>query len=414
MSTSLTEIMRKHGTDKASDHHNYSQYYSALFDPIREEKLNLLEIGIGTMNPNIPSSMIGTPWKYVPGSSLRAWEEYFPNANIYGCDIDKDILFQKGRISTFYVDQTNPDSIREKICETPITFDIIIDDGLHHFPTNWAMLKQIFSKLNPGGIYVIEDILNFDSKILEEDFVRENKGTFDYIKIPNPKNTADNNVLVVRKSVQRDLVIITSAINVPKPERSVFHVQDRFSQTLKTISSVRKHLPNSLIYLVEVSELALDMLSDLREKCDLVLICGKDERTQYYSRIAKSFGEVCMLQIAIEKIPDCVNVIYKLSGRYYLSDDFKVENMRRDKYNFLCTYAEANATNVYQTTFYSFPKTKLEDYKRALGDTIEMMYAHSMDIERALYETIRGEDVNRVEKLGCKGWYSVNGREYEC
>ena len=48
-----------------------------------------------------------------PGASLKMWRDYFPNAMIFGADIDKDILFNDQRITTFYVDQLNSDSIKE-------------------------------------------------------------------------------------------------------------------------------------------------------------------------------------------------------------------------------------------------------------------------------------------------------------
>jgi hypothetical protein len=36
------------------------------------------------------------------GGSLRAFREFFPNARIIGLDIDREALFQEGRISTFF------------------------------------------------------------------------------------------------------------------------------------------------------------------------------------------------------------------------------------------------------------------------------------------------------------------------
>ena len=47
-----------------------------------------------------------------PGASLRVWRDYFPNAIIYGADIDKDILFAEERIKTFYIDQLDPVAIK--------------------------------------------------------------------------------------------------------------------------------------------------------------------------------------------------------------------------------------------------------------------------------------------------------------
>ena len=75
-----------------------------------------------------------------------------------------------------------------------VMFDIIIDDGLHHFPTNYSMLRVLYDKLNEGGYYIIEDILNYD-KNLVTDF-RHNR---QYITLPNPKNRVDNNLFIVWK-----------------------------------------------------------------------------------------------------------------------------------------------------------------------------------------------------------------------
>lgn len=196
----LTQIMNKYGSDKGgrdSGHHNYTEYYDKLFLPLRYEKMNVLEIGIGTMDPAIPSSMIGTPGGYTPGASLRGWRDYFENAQIYGCDIDPKILFQDERITTFHLDQTNSLSLKQNILDVNRMYDIIIDDGLHDFPVNWQVLKTIFPKLKENGVYVIEDIVNFDPEIIKDPFLK--KIEFQYLEIPNPKNTADNNIFIARQ-----------------------------------------------------------------------------------------------------------------------------------------------------------------------------------------------------------------------
>lgn len=80
--SSLTEIMNRNGSDKGSGHHNYTNYYEKLFGHLRECKIDVLEIGIGSNNKNIPSNMSGTPGGYKPGASLRGWKEYFSLAHI--------------------------------------------------------------------------------------------------------------------------------------------------------------------------------------------------------------------------------------------------------------------------------------------------------------------------------------------
>ena len=192
----LTSIMNKYNSDKGNGHHNYTLYYDKLFSPLRDHSINLLEIGIGSVNPSIPSNMCGIRGFYQPGASLRGWKEYFENAQIYGCDIDSDILFKEDRITTFYCDQRNETIINTQITNQERMYDIIIDDGLHDFQVNWNMLKLIFSRLKKDGYYIIEDIINFDSTIYQDPFME--KIECKYYKIPNTKNEVDNNILVVR------------------------------------------------------------------------------------------------------------------------------------------------------------------------------------------------------------------------
>ena len=108
--TELCKIMKKHGSDKGLGYHNYTTLYDKLFSSLKDTKINILEVGLGTNNVNIPSNM-GV--NGIPGASLRGWEEYFsnPESVIVGLDIDKDILFQTNKIKTFYCDQTDKNSI---------------------------------------------------------------------------------------------------------------------------------------------------------------------------------------------------------------------------------------------------------------------------------------------------------------
>jgi len=114
----LSMLCEKYGTDKGeirSDghpypwpSHTYADFIKRHFAHCREYVRNIFECGVGTNNPSLPSTM-GPCGR--PGASLKMWREYFPNANIYGADIDETILFQDERIATFPLDQTKPESI---------------------------------------------------------------------------------------------------------------------------------------------------------------------------------------------------------------------------------------------------------------------------------------------------------------
>jgi hypothetical protein len=130
-------------TDKGTIH-SYLDVYEKLFAPIRDSCAKILEIGVQT------------------GGSIKLWNDYFPNADVYGFDID---------LSTVQTDLSSPrihvsecDAYSDEVIKTlePLSFDVLIDDGPH---TKESMLT--FARLYPqflreGGICVIEDIQTLD------------------------------------------------------------------------------------------------------------------------------------------------------------------------------------------------------------------------------------------------------------
>jgi len=136
--------------------HTYADFYSMLLGPLRTNVKRVFECGIGTNNPNLASSMSVNG---KPGASLRVWRDYFPNAHVFGGDIDPDILFQEDRISSYYLDQTDADSIESFWEQVGYSdFDLIVDDGLHTFEAAISLFKNSHSRLSNQGIYIIEDV----------------------------------------------------------------------------------------------------------------------------------------------------------------------------------------------------------------------------------------------------------------
>jgi len=209
VSTPLCEIMGRHGSDKGSVHiqkswHNYTTVYYSLFKDIKDKPLRVFELGLGTNNVNIPSNM-GPNGK--PGASLYGWKEFFPNAAIFGADIDSNILFNTDRIKTYYCDQTKPEAIRSLWSASDLSegFDIIIDDGLHTYDANVCFFENSIHKLKPGGFFIIEDVaVNYLSSF--ENKISTYKSTYPHLtfmmlKIPSISNHHDNNIIVVHKQV---------------------------------------------------------------------------------------------------------------------------------------------------------------------------------------------------------------------
>ena len=153
----LDRIANKLGTDKsrlktlppshdqyrtrASIGHGYTIYYEKYFSQLRQRPIKLLEIGV------------------LDGRSVKMWKEYFPQAEVFGLDLDPSCAkFGEDRIQIFIGDQTSP-KVLDKICQSAgQPFDIIIDDGSHFVKDFIASFDHLFAHLSEGGVYVIEDV----------------------------------------------------------------------------------------------------------------------------------------------------------------------------------------------------------------------------------------------------------------
>jgi hypothetical protein len=130
-------------TGKVSDKWaSYLPFYDALFAPLQNRPINLLEIGVQN------------------GGSLETWATYFDQAqHLVGCDINPRcglLRFDDPRIK-LVVGNANSRAAFDAIHAIAPHYDIIIDDGSHMSPDVIESFLAYFTTLAPGGIYVVED-----------------------------------------------------------------------------------------------------------------------------------------------------------------------------------------------------------------------------------------------------------------
>lgn len=159
----LTQLAEKYGLDKSisTGCHNYIPSYIKIFKSGRHDVKNLLEIGIGSLENGQMGGLTGpvaTKFNYKTGNSLKCWEEYFPNSNIYGIDIFPHSELDINRVKTFVADQSNEEQLKTVIDTINAPLDIIIDDGSHQGEHQVLSFMYLHKYLSPKGKYVIEDI----------------------------------------------------------------------------------------------------------------------------------------------------------------------------------------------------------------------------------------------------------------
>jgi len=138
-------------TDKGKEH-SYLDIYTELFEPFKDEKINIVEIGI-----------------YM-GGSIRLLEDWFPNANVVGYDVTFDYIcvpFKSKKILKGSTEFTS-----DEFKDFPP--HIIIDDADHIIEHQLRTVEICYPQLQEGGMLIIEDIQD----------IMHNKARFDALGIP--------------------------------------------------------------------------------------------------------------------------------------------------------------------------------------------------------------------------------------
>jgi hypothetical protein len=137
---SLDSIGRLTGTDKSSRNHGYLGFYDRFLKDIRETASQILEIGV------------------LNGQSLQMWGMYFSEAKLIGLDINPETLrFSKGRLTVILANQGSSEDL-EAVVSKYQYFDVIIDDGSHIWEHQIKSFRHLFSIVESGGFYIIEDL----------------------------------------------------------------------------------------------------------------------------------------------------------------------------------------------------------------------------------------------------------------
>lgn len=117
----------------------FREIYDQLLSKYRGKEVVLVEVGIGN------------------GGSLQMWEDYLGSkARIFGVDLVDRSSLNTGQITCFVGDQSDRDFL--KLLERNLPdVDVFIDDGSHKCADQILTFEAMFSKVVPGGLYVVED-----------------------------------------------------------------------------------------------------------------------------------------------------------------------------------------------------------------------------------------------------------------
>ena len=188
--------------------------------------------------------------------------------------------------------------------------------------------------------------------------------------------------------------IITSTINTPFGK---FSPEERFNQTLETIESIKRKVPNVKILLIDTSPMKFPEIEEelIKSKVDLFKYIEHNIVTEYFNRNWKiGHGEVYLMWDAMRTLRASNMIgkrIFKISGRYRLSDSFDIaayENPELynkyvgiiNNWDFaqkIYDYDCRKRTTYFETRLWSFCESLFDEYE----NLIPCIYKFLIDIE---------------------------------
>jgi hypothetical protein len=186
--------------------------------------------------------------------------------------------------------------------------------------------------------------------------------------------------------------------------RSVFSAEERLEQTLRSIESVRTKVPDTLIVLLENSELSAIETATLRKVADWFISFAEDPRAvELRDGPFKGASELYML-LWIQDILRHFDYekMFKLSGRYWLTDRFCLQDFLSDKFEFLMR------AGVYSTRLYCVPKSLEAMYRKQLEKTF-VAAQRGATIEAVIMQGVPQDRIHLLERLGVCGYIAPTG-----
>ena len=225
----------------------------------------------------------------------------------------------------------------------------------------------------------------------------------------------------------KNLFIVTSAL---KPTIGVINENDRFTQTIDTLKSLRFHVPDAILLFSDGSpnEVEQEKYQEIAKYVNGIIPWNMDEDIQKLGASgAKSLVESVMMikmLFALKQNPELARMmssvkrIFKYSARTVLTDDFQISDYDDSfgKYVFkkriptwMSDKRKEYADHLYITRMISFCPSLLDNYIQSLHRVLAAIQEYGLDTEHAHFFAIDKQYVTEFEQLHCQGIMATNG-----
>jgi len=241
--------------------------------------------------------------------------------------------------------------------------------------------------------------------------------------------------------MSKNLVLVTSAVYT---NYGIYNAEQRIQQTLDTVKSAKKYIPNAVVVLVDNSTTEVqndnsDVFNELIDTVDYYIDNSDDTDIQYFHKNVTNYdiGKNAMEALGIYKAlthisqdPELMNEvttsnrIFKLSGRYQVTDKFDIAKFdnadTKGKYVFKRSQpswipsADTGVATLYQTRLYSFTPDLFIDTIKLFETIINNMFSmfnqnKYIDNEHSMSKFLPKDKLVELDTVGLQGNIAPNG-----
>lgn len=240
---------------------------------------------------------------------------------------------------------------------------------------------------------------------------------------------------------KKNLVLVTSAVYT---NYGIYNPEQRIQQTLDTVKSAKKYIPNATVVLIDNSTTDVqddnsDVFNELIDTVDYYIDNSDDADIQYFHKNVQNYdiGKNAMEALGIFKAlnhisqdADLMNEvtsasrIFKLSGRYQVTDKFDIAKFDNadtaGKYVFKRAQpswipsADTGVATLYQTRLYSFTPDLFIDTIKLFEAIINNMFStfnqqKYIDNEHSMSKFLPKDKLVELDVVGLQGNIAPNG-----
>jgi hypothetical protein len=245
-----------------------------------------------------------------------------------------------------------------------------------------------------------DDLNNFDDKTAINHFLLYGFSEKRYYKMIDLNNK--NVVLITSKIYVSDKKF--SYINI----RSIYTVQERFEQTLETIFSIKKNIPESYIILIDNSEFNDKYYEILNKSVDKFINITNNDLLNFFTNEYeyKAFADISQQLLCYDIFlkyvdPKSIKYFFKISGRYLINDTFNFNTFDNENIIFKKNQDVVDR-DYYYTCFYKLNSNFISEYFNNLKILIKNKHLYENDVSdlEVILPKLMIDKINLIDNLG--------------